>query len=452
LAGGGGSFKTEALGALLTGMTSEEFVGKVVIVFAGYERPLAQLLRMDPGLTRRFTARIVFEAVEPLHAEAVLLKQLRKQGLKVAGEALSLPAGAAARAQEGPVASFFRSLRDKNPEAFGNLGDVESFSRKLFEAAAARIMAPIEERRAASAAASAGSAPQAPELPQWDKVYTLADVRAAAEAALLERPAAPLQEGLLSEPSKGAREEFLYEGGGASSGAPPKLNARAAERKRDAGAAAPPGHKPAGNDDDDEQKEEEGKVEEKKKAGGGGGKGEEGKAAPGAPPKDVAFALQGAFQQLGLDNAATFKRIMIEGPQGKDWKRLAEATRKNPAVAALQGAERAVQEALEWCASNLAASEKEARELDEAASRRRGLEAELAALMGSAAAATEEERREKERKRIALEEALRKAREEQERLEELKRQRSEYCNYCGRANTPYSGCAYRGRSDNTSWR
>jgi uncharacterized membrane-anchored protein YjiN (DUF445 family) len=42
--------------------------------------------------------------------------------------------------------------------------------------------------------------------------------------------------------------------------------------------------------------------------------------------------------------------------------------------------------------------------------------------MGSAAAATEEERREKERKRIALEEALRKAREEQERLEELKRQ------------------------------
>ena len=84
----------------------------------------------------------------------------------------------------------------------------------------------------------------------------------------------------------------------------------------------------------------------------------------------------------------------------------------------------------------------------ESSARLRGLGAALTALMGSAAAATEEGRRE----RVRLEEALQRARVEQERLAELQRRRTEYCNICGRANTPYSGCGYGGRSPSVSSR
>jgi hypothetical protein len=419
-------------------MTSEEFNGKLVIVFAGYTAPLAQLLKLDPGLTRRFTARILFEAVEPVHAEAVLVKLLGKQGLKVAQEALT-PAGAGGVEQEGAVARFFRSLRDKNPAAFGNLGDVDTFSRKLFEAVAARLMAPIEARAAAAASAAAGSAPSAaPERPVWDKVYTLADVQAAARGALQERPEAQQPGGGGSRAPRAGQEQFNYEGGAASSSAAPPPRTRAVEATR----AAPPAGKPAAA-------EEEEKEEEEQKAGGGGGAGGAEAAAPNAPPRAVSFALQGAFQKLGLANDAAFRRIMREGPQGgQDWGRLAEATRKDPAVAALQNAEQAVQEALEWCASNLAASEREARELDESRARLKGLENELNTLLGSAAAATEEGRREQER----VKEALRKAQLEAARLAEEQKKRAAYCNYCGRPNTPYSGCAFNGKSDSVSYR
>jgi hypothetical protein len=84
------------------------------------------------------------------------------------------------------------------------------------------------------------------------------------------------------------------------------------------------------------------------------------------PPEAVALAVQNAFHKLGLDNEADFKAILHGGPRGANWARLADAACKDPTVAALQGVQRAVQEALEWCAGNLAASERLAQELDKA--------------------------------------------------------------------------------------
>ena len=184
LAGGGGSFKQEALGALLTGMTSEEFRGKLMVVFAGYEAPLRALLAADPGLTRRFTGCVNFPDLLPREAEAKLVYVLGREAKPktIAGEALST-AG-----REGAVAVAFERLRRANAGAWGNLGDVAAFARRLYKVAARRVARLVAEARGGGGGVGgAGAAPGMVRDGLWDLQYSLQDVEEVGEAFVQER-------------------------------------------------------------------------------------------------------------------------------------------------------------------------------------------------------------------------------------------------------------------------
>jgi hypothetical protein len=195
---GGGSFKQEALGALLTGMTSEEFKNKLMVVFAGYEAPLRALLAADPGLTRRFTATVNFPDLAPREAEAKLAYVLGREGKPktLAREALS------SAEREGAVAAAFKRLRAANEAAWGNLGDVATFAKRLFKVAGRRVAKLVAAERAGRGGgggggggggvggvggAGAAPAPAAVREGLWDMVYTLRDVEEVGEAFVQER-------------------------------------------------------------------------------------------------------------------------------------------------------------------------------------------------------------------------------------------------------------------------
>ena len=184
LAGGGGSFKQEALGALLTGMTSEEFKGKLMVVFAGYEAPLRALLAADPGLTRRFTGCVNFPDLQPREAEAKLVYVLGREGKPktIAREALSTAE------REGAVAAACERLRRANEGAWGNLGDVATFAKRLFKVAARRVARLVAGARVGGGGVGgAGAAPGAVRDGLWDMAYTLEDVEEVGREFVQER-------------------------------------------------------------------------------------------------------------------------------------------------------------------------------------------------------------------------------------------------------------------------
>ena len=57
---GANVYKQEAIGVFLEAMTSNEYRNKLLIIFAGYEEDMNELLKSDEGLFRRFNVRVNF--------------------------------------------------------------------------------------------------------------------------------------------------------------------------------------------------------------------------------------------------------------------------------------------------------------------------------------------------------------------------------------------------------
>jgi len=60
--------------------------GEILIILAGYDEPMKDLFRLNPGMLRRFY-RIPFEALSKEHAPALFEKKLEEEGY---GEYLKL--------------------------------------------------------------------------------------------------------------------------------------------------------------------------------------------------------------------------------------------------------------------------------------------------------------------------------------------------------------------------
>jgi len=61
---GAGAFKQEAIGKIVEAIESAEYKNKLLVVMAGYVDDIVDLIRVDQGLTRRFTKKIFFRALE----------------------------------------------------------------------------------------------------------------------------------------------------------------------------------------------------------------------------------------------------------------------------------------------------------------------------------------------------------------------------------------------------
>ena len=78
---GEGHFAKEAIDEVVGLMTSEKFASKIIVILAGYDQEMNQLLAVNTGLSSRFPEEIIFEHMSPEHCLEVLRKKLKAKDI-----------------------------------------------------------------------------------------------------------------------------------------------------------------------------------------------------------------------------------------------------------------------------------------------------------------------------------------------------------------------------------
>ena len=77
----GGSFMTEAVDELVGALTEEEFKGKLLVILAGYDKDMEQMLSGNPGLQSRFSERVHFHDFDANATAELLQMELERKGI-----------------------------------------------------------------------------------------------------------------------------------------------------------------------------------------------------------------------------------------------------------------------------------------------------------------------------------------------------------------------------------
>lgn len=75
---GHGGFAQEAMDELVDNITKPKFAGKLVIILAGYDNDMNNLLRVNEGLSSRFADEISFPSLSPAHCLQLLEHTLKQ--------------------------------------------------------------------------------------------------------------------------------------------------------------------------------------------------------------------------------------------------------------------------------------------------------------------------------------------------------------------------------------
>ena len=121
-----GHFAKEAMDELVGILTQERYKGKVVVILAGYDQEINQLLSVNPGLSSRFPDEIIFENMTSAMCIKVLEKALAKESVVIDG-------------LEDPSQLYteFIILFDQLSDlpSWGNARDVITISKKMIRTA-----------------------------------------------------------------------------------------------------------------------------------------------------------------------------------------------------------------------------------------------------------------------------------------------------------------------------
>ena len=80
-----GHFAKEAMDELVGILTQERYKAKLIVILAGYDQEINQLLSVNPGLSSRFPDEIVFENMTSAMCIKVLEKALEKENIVIDG-------------------------------------------------------------------------------------------------------------------------------------------------------------------------------------------------------------------------------------------------------------------------------------------------------------------------------------------------------------------------------
>ena len=80
---GEGHFATEAINELVDSLTKPKFMGKIVVILAGYGHDMDKLLAVNQGLSSRFSEEVVFKNMEPQDSWMFLQRNLQKTGITI---------------------------------------------------------------------------------------------------------------------------------------------------------------------------------------------------------------------------------------------------------------------------------------------------------------------------------------------------------------------------------
>lgn len=135
LFGGRGSFANEAMDEIVDATTKAKYHNKMVIILAGYDHQINQLMSMNPGLTSRFPESINFPSLRPGDCVTLLTKELqRKKALlqrKGKGHVLNLSA------VEVPSPEFIKRMEAcfatlAGQENWANARDVQTIVKNIW--------------------------------------------------------------------------------------------------------------------------------------------------------------------------------------------------------------------------------------------------------------------------------------------------------------------------------
>nr|XP_018911146.1 PREDICTED: uncharacterized protein LOC109039891 [Bemisia tabaci]XP_018911147.1 PREDICTED: uncharacterized protein LOC109039891 [Bemisia tabaci] len=76
-------FGKEAINEIVDCLTKPDFIGRIVVILAGYTDDMNQFLKVNPGLASRFPEEVFFESMQPKQCIELLHSQLLKSDLEV---------------------------------------------------------------------------------------------------------------------------------------------------------------------------------------------------------------------------------------------------------------------------------------------------------------------------------------------------------------------------------
>lgn len=120
-----GHFAKEAMDEIVGMLTQDAFKGKLIVVLAGYDREMDDLMRVNPGLSSRFPTEIIFRNMPPNHCLEVLRRKLLKDNIHVDG-------------LDDQASTDYLHMQDLLQElsslpSFGNARDMETLSKQMME-------------------------------------------------------------------------------------------------------------------------------------------------------------------------------------------------------------------------------------------------------------------------------------------------------------------------------
>ena len=119
-----GHFGKEAVNELVDCLTKPKFMGKIVVILAGYTHQIDELLQINPGLSSRFPEEVVFENMEPEKCLELLSREIKKQEIEVSP---SMDQISPADRQE--ILDIFAEL--SKLESWGNGRDVKNIAKDV---------------------------------------------------------------------------------------------------------------------------------------------------------------------------------------------------------------------------------------------------------------------------------------------------------------------------------
>ncbi|KAG2359775.1 P-loop containing nucleoside triphosphate hydrolase protein [Suillus spraguei] len=118
-----GHFAQEAIDEVVGLMTNEKFMGKMVIILAGYEKEMNQLLGTNPGLSSRFSEDFILPNISSTRCLELLDKELCRS--KVVVQGLSDPSSSLYKEMLSIITDM------AGLENWGNARDVKSIAKRL---------------------------------------------------------------------------------------------------------------------------------------------------------------------------------------------------------------------------------------------------------------------------------------------------------------------------------
>lgn len=123
----GGSFMTEAVDELVGALTEEEFKGKLLVILAGYDEDMEQMMNTNPGLKSRFSERVHFDDFNAKAVADLLFVELKRAGVP-----LDMP-------DSDALLELSQRLIDQSGSSFGNGRDCVTWGKYVYKFVAKRF-------------------------------------------------------------------------------------------------------------------------------------------------------------------------------------------------------------------------------------------------------------------------------------------------------------------------